>query len=110
MVALLDDLAGLDEHRHPFADEITRRQRFDLVDEGADAAALGVAEHHDMLHAQHIDGVFERGRNAVGALIGLVDRHQIGDVAHHEQFTGAGIEDRFRRDAGIAATDHHYLR
>ena len=53
MRALLDDFARLDEHRHPFADEVARRQRLDLVDEGADAAALGVAEDHDVFHAQH---------------------------------------------------------
>ena len=36
------------------ADEVARRQRLDLVDEGADAAALRVAEHHDVLYAQHL--------------------------------------------------------
>ena len=30
VVALLDLLAGLDEHRHPFADEVAGRQRRDL--------------------------------------------------------------------------------
>ena len=53
VVALLDLLAGLDEHRHPFADEIARRQRRRLVDEGADAAALRMAEHDDVLYVQH---------------------------------------------------------
>ena len=36
------------------ADEVARRQRLDLVDEGADAAALRVAEHHDVLDPQHL--------------------------------------------------------
>src|ERR1700722_17482896 len=40
VVALGDGLAGLDEHRHPAADEVAGRQRLDIVDEGADAAAL----------------------------------------------------------------------
>src|SRR5258705_4421391 len=43
VVALSDPLAWLDEHRHPSADEVARRQRLDIVDEGADAAALRVA-------------------------------------------------------------------
>ncbi len=108
--ALLDNLARLDEHRHPAADEIARRQRIDLVDEGADAAALGVAEHHDMLDAQHVDGIFQRRRDAVGAAVGLIDRHEVGDVAHDEQFAGAGVKNHFRRDTGIAAADHHHGR
>ena len=108
-VALLDLLAGLDEHRHPFADEIAGRQRVDLVDKGADAAALGVAEHHDVFHPQNLHGIFQRRRDAVGAAVGLIHRHQIGDVAHHEQFARAGVEDHLRRDAGIAAADHHHF-
>ena len=108
-VALLDLLARLDEHRHPFADEVAGRQRRDIVDEGADAAALGVAEHHDVFYAQHRNRVFQRRRDAVRVAVRLVDRHQIGDVAHHEQFAGAGIEDHFRRDPGIAAADHHHF-
>ena len=40
--------------------------------------------------------------------VGLIHRHQIGDVAHDEQFAGAGVEDHFRRDPGIAAADHHH--
>ena len=56
------------------------------------AAALGVAEHDDMPDAEHVDGIFQRRRDAIGAAVGLIDRHQIGDVAHHEEFTGAGVE------------------
>src|SRR5258708_25641266 len=40
VVALPDPLAGLDEHRHPSADEIALRQRGDIVDEGADSPAF----------------------------------------------------------------------
>jgi hypothetical protein len=65
---------------------------------------------HDVLYPQRIDGEFEGGRNAVGAAVGGINRHQIGDVAHHEQFTGAGVEDHFGRDTGIAAADHHDFR
>src|SRR5258708_39575663 len=65
VVALPDPLAGLDEHRHPSADEIAGRQRCDLVDEGADAAALRVAEHHDVFYAQRPNRVFQCRRDAV---------------------------------------------
>ena len=108
VLALADLFAGLDEHRHPAADEVAGRQRIDVVDEGADAAALGMAEHHDVLDAQDLHRVFQRRRDAMGAAVRLEHRHQIGDVAHHEEFAGAGVEDHFRRDAGIAAADHHH--
>ena len=51
---------------------------------------------------------FQRRRDAVGAAVGLEHRHQVGDVAHDEQFARAGVENHFRRDAGIAAADHHH--
>ena len=39
-----------------------------------------------------------------------VGRHDVGDVAHDEQLARAGVEDHLRRDARIAAADHHDLR
>ena len=109
VLALPDPLARLDEHRHPSADEVAGRQRLDIVDEGADAAALRMAEHDDVLYAQNPNRIFQRGRDAVRAAVRRIDRHQIGDVAHHEQLAGAGIEDHLRRYPGIAAADHHHL-
>ena len=44
------------------------------------------------------------------AAIRLIDRNQIGDIAHHEQLAGTGIEDHLRRYARIAAADHHHFR
>ena len=110
MGALANLLARLDEHRHPAADEVARRQRVDIVNEGTDTATLRVAEHHDVLDAQDLHRIFQRRRHAMRAAVRLEYRHQIGDVAHHEQFTRAGVEDHFRRDAGIAAADHHHRR
>ena len=43
------------------------------------------------------------------AAVGRIGRHQIGDVAHHEQLARPGVEDHLRRDPGIAAADHHGL-
>jgi hypothetical protein len=60
VIALLDHLAGLDEHLHPLADEIAGRQRLDVVDKGTDAAALGVAEHDDVFHTENADRIFQR--------------------------------------------------
>ncbi len=77
---------------------------------GANAAALGVAEHDDMLHLQRHDGVFERGGGAVKMVVRLIGRHQRRDIAQHEEFARAGVEDRLRRDAGVAAADHHGRR
>ena len=107
-VPLFDLLAGLDEHRHPSADEIAGRQRRGVVDEGADAAALGMAEHHDMPDAEHGHRIFQRRRNAMGAAVGLIHRDQVGDVAHHEQFARTNVEDHFRRYPGITAANHHH--
>ena len=58
--ALIDALRGGLEHLHPFADEVARRQRLRLIDKGADAAALRMAEHHDVLHPQHLHRIFQR--------------------------------------------------
>ena len=43
-------------------------------------------------------------------IVGLVGRHEIGDVAQHEQLAGPSVEDHLRRDAGIAAAHDHRRR
>jgi hypothetical protein len=69
-----------------------------------------MAEHDDVLHAQRLHGEFECRAGAVEPTVGLIGRHEIGDVAHHEQLARARVEDHLRRDAGIAAADQHDLR
>ena len=82
-----------------------------LVREGTDAAAAGVAEHDDVLHPQRLHGEFEgRGRAVLESPSGLIGRHEVGDVAHNEQFAGRGVEDDLGRHAEIAAADHHDFR
>src|SRR5213596_2007039 len=93
VIALPDLFAWLDEHRHPPADEVAGRQRFDIVDKGADAAALRMPKHHNVVYAESANRVFQGRRDAVRAAVRLVDWHQIGDVTHHEQFAGTGVED-----------------
>ena len=53
---------------------------------------------------------FERGGNAVRLPVGLVGRHDVGDVAHDEELARARVENDLRRDPRIAAADHHDLR
>ena len=81
-----------------------------LLGEGGHAAALRVSEHDDVPHLERHDGVFERRRRAVIVVVRLVGRDQIRDVAQHEQFPGAGVEDGLRRDPRIAAADDHRPR
>jgi hypothetical protein len=86
--------------RHPAADEIARRQRLLLVREGADAAAVGVAEHDDVLHPERLDAELERGARAVlRSPSRIVGRHDVGNVAHHQQLAWGRVEDDLRRDA-----------
>ena len=73
------------------------------------AAALGVAEHHQVLDFELGDGEFDGGRGAVKAGGGFVRRHQIGDVAHDEDLAGFEIEQPGRVDAAVAARDDHYF-
>src|SRR5262249_36458117 len=42
--------------------------------------------------------------------VGRIGRHQVGDVAHHEQLAGSGIENDFRRYPRVTAADHHDFR
>src|SRR4029079_17066928 len=60
MLALADFFARLDKHGHPAADEVARRQGIDVVDKGLDAAALRVAEHHDVRYPQYLHREFQR--------------------------------------------------
>jgi hypothetical protein len=93
----------------PLADEVAGRERLDVVGEGLDAAAAGVAEDHDVLHAQRLHGEFERRRGAVIFAAGLIGRDEIGDVADDEELARARVEDDLRRDPRVAAADDHDL-
>jgi hypothetical protein len=97
------------DQRHPLADEIARRERLPVLGEGAHAAAMGMAEHDDVLDPQRADGEFERRGHAVIRAVGRIGRHQIGDVAHDEQLARPGVEDDFRRHPRVAAADDHDL-
>jgi hypothetical protein len=69
-----------------------------------------MAEHDDVLHVERGDAEFERGRNAVSMTVGGVGRHDVGDVAHHEQLARASVKNDFRQDTRVATADHHGFR
>ena len=74
-----------------------------------DAAAAPVAEHDDVPDLEALHREFQRGGGAVTGAVRLVGRYQVGDVADNEDLARCGVEDGFRRRAGIAAGDHHDL-
>ena len=67
-------------------------------------------EHHDMLDLERLTANSSAAETAVLCAVRRIGRHQVGDVAHHEQFAGTGVEDHLRRHARIAAADHHDFR
>ena len=88
----------------PGADEVGQAVRR-AVEQRVDAAALRVPHHDDVRHLERLDRILDRRRGAVIAGIGLIGRHQVGDVAHHEQATGRRVEDHRRIDPAVRAGD-----
>jgi hypothetical protein len=80
-----------------------------LVEGSCDATATGMAHDDEMLDAQVEDGKLDGRADAVELAARLIRRHQVGDVAHDEQFPRHGAEDRFWIDAAVAARDDHGL-
>jgi hypothetical protein len=64
-----------------------------------------VADEQDMLHLQHLDGVFQRGGNPVVMAVGLVRRYQTGHVAYHEQIARRRVGQQAGVDPRVAAAD-----
>ena len=91
-------IVGVNSDIH-LADEIAGRQRGCVLHQRLDATALGVTEHDDVLHAQHLHAEFQRRRYAVRGAVRRVGRDDVGDVADDEQFAGSRIEDHLRRHA-----------
>ena len=48
-----------------------------------------MAEHDDVLHLERLHAEFERRRHAVLRAVRRIGRHEVGDVAHHEQLARA---------------------
>ena len=91
----------------PGSDEVRRRQRRRVVERGRHPAAAPVAHDHDRADAQGENRELERRAGGMAPRVGLVDRHQRGDVADDEQLARAGVEDRLRPGPRVGAGDDH---
>ena len=63
---------------------------------GLYAAAAIVANHHDVLHAKHFDGVFDDGQT-----VEIRGHDQVRDISMHEHFAGWQSDDLVCRDAAV---------
>ena len=74
------------------------------VDGGGNAAAAVVADDHDVLHLQHIDGELKHRQ-----VVGILRRREIGDVAVHEEFARIKVHDLVGWNPAIGAADPQVL-
>src|ERR1700735_2862654 len=75
-----------------------------------DASALPVPQNDEAGNLEHSDAEFQRRAGSVMAWVWAISWHERRDIAHHEQLTRHGAEDRLRIDARIRAGDDHRLR
>jgi hypothetical protein len=71
-----------------------------------------MTQDHDVTHAQGTDRELQRRAGAVlvtGIFLGwgFVTRHQVGDIARHQDLARRGIEDHFGRHTAVDTADHH---
>jgi len=76
--------------------------RFPTLQGGGDGPTVLVTEYHDESNAEMLDGVLDAAQDLV------VD--DIARVTHHEQIAQALIEEKFRRNARIGATEDYGKR
>jgi len=81
-----------------------------MLDESADTAAMRMAHDDDIADLENLHRKLQGGRHAVDQSARVVGRHQVGDVAHDEDFAGVAVENHFRRDARVTAADEHDVR
>jgi hypothetical protein len=70
-------------------------------------AAIGMAAHDDVAHAQRRHGIFHRGRNT--AKLRAIAGHHVARVAAHEEVARLGLQNLFGHDARIRAGNHQRL-
>ena len=88
------------------------RFRFDrraLVKGGLDPAATGMTHDDKTLDPQIHNRELDARADAVIFAARFKRRHEVGDIARHEQFARHRIENRFRIDTAIAARNNHDL-
>ena len=101
-----DTIAGLFGDGDPGADEleVVLGDAF-AGQEGADAAAAGVADDDDVLDIEALDGELDVGADAGHDGLVAVGRDEVGDVADDEEVAGVGAHEHGGIDAGVAAGD-----
>ena len=75
------------------------------VDGRRDAAAAVMADHHDVLDLEHVDGELQHRE-----IVGVLRRGEIGDVAMDEQLAGVEVDDLVGRHAAVGAADPQIFR
>src|SRR5690606_8513343 len=74
-----------------------------LLHQGADAAALAMAQHDDAAHLQLFHRELDGGQHAMLPAICFGRRHQVGHVAHGEDIAGIAAQQQGRINPRIAA-------
>ena len=94
---------------HPVVDEVRALGPAVAMQQGVDTAAHAVAEHDQLGDLEDPHGELQRGRGAVVGRVLFEGRHQVGDVADHEQLARPRAQDHLRIDAAVGAGDDHGL-
>ena len=71
---------------------------------------MRMAHDDDIADLENLHRKLQGGRDTVGQSARVVGRHQVGDVAHDEDFARVAVENHFRRDARVTAADEHDVR
>ena len=66
-----------------------------------------MAHDDDVLDTQASHGKFDAGAGAVERVVIFRRRHQIRNIAQHEQLAGASVENHRRVGAAVATGDQH---
>lgn len=70
------------------------------INGGGYAATAIMADHHDVLHPQHIHGKLQYGK-----IISVLRRGEIGDISMHEQLARVEADNLVGGDSAVRAAD-----
>ena len=96
-------------HLHPRLEIVVRWQMPTAIDERGHATAARVPFDDDVGDLQHLHRVFDYRTDRSRLRVGIVGRHDVGDVARDENVAGLGPENHGRRYAAIRARDHQHF-
>ena len=77
------------------------------IHEGANDAAVGVSAYDEMADAQHLNRVFDGGRDAARGLSGA--RNDIAGVAADEEVAGLRLQNEIGHDSRVSAGDEENI-